>query len=332
VSAAAPPLSVVIPTYNRLPHLRRVLDGLARQEGLAHPLEVVVVDDGSTDGTDEWLRSRHVPLPIIAHTQPNRGPAAARNTGVAACSGDLVLFVDDDVVPHPHLVQAHLRHHAGADDKVVIGPMNTPDDVELSAWTRWEQKQLDKQYSALTAGEWPVTPRQFYTGNASLARRHIESAGGFDPTFRRAEDVELAFRLADDGLHFAFAPDAVVVHYAPRSFGAWRSNAAEYGRNDVIFGRDHGRTWLLDSVYGEFHGRHRLTRMLTTASLRLPKMRPSLIAVLAGVARATNRLRLRSVADAALSALYNVEYYHGMADELGGEAALRSRLAKAARP
>lgn len=317
-AAAAPTVSVVIPTFNRLTQLRRALDGLARQSGTDR-FDVVVVSDGSTDGTDEWLRSGDVPLDVTVRTQANRGPAAARNTGVDACAGELVLFVDDDVVPDPGLVAAHLRHHDGADDRVVIGPMNTPSDVELSAWTRWEQRKLDRQYEALTAGRWPVTPRQFYTGNASVARRHIQAAGGFDPRFRRAEDVELAYRLADRGLQFAFAPDAVVVHYAPRSFDAWRANAAEYGRNDVIFGRDHGRDWLLDSVFQEFHERHRLTRSVAVTSLRYPTMRSRLIRVFGAVAKATNRLRLRSVSDAALSALYNVEYYHGMADEMGGE-------------
>lgn len=328
-AAATPTVSVVIPTYNRLPQLRRALDGLARQSGGTGGFEVVVVSDGSTDGTDEWLRSRHVPFPVTVRTQANAGPAAARNAGVQACSGELVLFVDDDVVPDPGLIAAHVRHHDGVDDKVVIGPMNTPDDVELSAWTRWEQKKLEKQYDALTAGRWPVTPRQFYTGNASLGRNHIEAVGGFDPAFRRAEDVELAYRLADGGLHFAFAPDAVVVHYAPRGFGAWLANAVEYGRNDVIFGRDHGRAWLLDSVFEEFHDRHRLTRSLAVTSLRYPVMRSRLISVLGATAKATNRFRLRSVSDAALSALYNVEYYHGMADELGSEAELLARLDKA---
>jgi len=62
-------------------------------------------------------------------------------------------------------------------------------------WVRWEQEMLMKQYKALLRKDWPATARQFYTGNASVRRSHIVAAGGFDEGFRRAEDVELAYRL-----------------------------------------------------------------------------------------------------------------------------------------
>ena len=81
-----PTVSVVIPTYDRLPRLGRVLAGLAAQD-LDGSFEVVVVDDGSTDGTDEYLRSGAPPLPVVASTQENQGPGAARNRGVDLAAG-----------------------------------------------------------------------------------------------------------------------------------------------------------------------------------------------------------------------------------------------------
>ena len=80
----SPDVSVVIPTFNRRDQLERTLAGLAAQTGLEHEFEVIVVSDGSTDGTDEWLRSGATPLPVSACYQSNAGPAAARNRGVAA--------------------------------------------------------------------------------------------------------------------------------------------------------------------------------------------------------------------------------------------------------
>ncbi len=124
-----------------------------------------------------------------------------------------------------------------------------------------------------TAACTPRPPRQFYTGNASVARRHVIAAGGFDTAFRRAEDVELAYRLADRGLRFSFDHDAVVLHYADRSFDAWRRMATDYGRNDVIFARDMGRTWLLDSIAREFGDRNTLIRGLTRTCLPRPALR-----------------------------------------------------------
>jgi GT2 family glycosyltransferase len=235
----------------------------------------------------------------------------------------LILFLDDDVVPTPDLVSTHVGHHDGLDDNlVVVGPMRTPDDVVLSPWVNWEQHQLYKQYDAMLRGDWSATPRQFYTANASLARRHFESAGGFDPTFRRAEDVELAYRLADAGLRFTFAPDAVVLHSAERSFDSWKANAAAYGHNDVIFARDLGQAWLLESIGREFHQRHALVRSLTRISLRHPRVGWAIAGGITATVRATNRLGSDRATSVALSAIYNLEYYRGMADELGDAAVL----------
>jgi glycosyltransferase involved in cell wall biosynthesis len=328
--ASTPTVSVVMPTFNRLPTLRRALRGLAEQEELEQPFEVVVVSDGSTDGTDRFLTSGDVPLPVLALFQENAGPAAARNRGVDAASGDLVLFLDDDVVPTPGLVAAHVRDHPPDDDVVVIGPMNTPPDHDISPWIQWEQNMLAKQYDAMDRGVYGATARQFYTGNASVARRHVIAAGGFDPSFRRAEDVELAYRLADRGLRFEFDHDAVVLHYAARSFSAWRRAAADYGHNDVIFARDHGRAWLLESICGEFAGRNALIRSLTRVCLPRPRLGAATTSALSLVAKAAGRVGADAVAQRTLSAVYNLEYYRGMAAELGDAHDLLARFDLAA--
>jgi GT2 family glycosyltransferase len=323
----SPDVSVVIPTFNRRHQLERTLVGLAAQIDLRCEFEVIVVSDGSTDDTDDWLRSGATPLPVSACYQPNSGPAAARNHGVSAAQGPLVLFLDDDVVPAPDLISTHVRHHRALDDDlVVVGPMRTPEDLPLSPWVKWEQRMLHKQYDAMVRGDWEATPRQFYTANASLARRHLESAGGFDPAFRRAEDVELAYRLADAGLTFTFVPEAVVLHYAERSFHSWRANASAYGRNDVIFGRDQGQAWLLDALGHEFHDRHPLLRTLTRLSLRDPRLGRAVAVAAALTARAACRTGPERAANITLSALYNLEYYRGMADELGDPRQLLARF------
>ena len=130
--------------------LARTLAGLAGQDPVDGGVEVVVVSDGSTDGTDEYLASAAVPLPVTALRQANGGPAAARNRGIEEARGTLVLFVDDDVVPAPDLIAAHVAAHDHPDDDlVVVGPMNTPENVELSPWVQWEQDMLYKQYEAM---------------------------------------------------------------------------------------------------------------------------------------------------------------------------------------
>jgi hypothetical protein len=150
-------VSVVVPTYNRVPQLAHVLSALADQTYSRDLYEIVVVSDGSTDGTDDYLRSIAGPYLVVA-TQSNSGPAAARNHGVALASGSLVVFIDDDVVATPRLLERHVEsHRSGGDGLVVIGPMLTPPDVELSAWVRWEQTMLYRQYDAMLEGLYAPT-------------------------------------------------------------------------------------------------------------------------------------------------------------------------------
>jgi GT2 family glycosyltransferase len=311
-----PEVSVVVPTYNRQARLRRVLAALADQSIPASEVEIVVVSDGSSDGTDEYLASR--PLPnVVAVTQPNGGPAVARNHGVEKASGRLVVFVDDDVVADRHLLEQHLASHGDDSDLVVIGPMLTPRDFSMSPWVRWEQAMLYKQYDALARGDYPASARQFYTGNASVARAQLISIGGFDPRFRRAEDVELAYRLEEAGLRFSFNPGAIGYHYAERSYDTWLSNAYDYGGHDVAFACN-GRAWLLASLTEEFRGRHRLVRWTTKACLRRPRLEAYMRPIFKGVARGADHFNAERTCRHALSGVYHLEYYRGMAEGLGG--------------
>src|SRR3954452_9481264 len=105
-----PEFSVVIPTYNRLEVLSEVLQALEFQQG-PPPFEVVVVEDGSTDGTADWLRGRAFRIPLRGLVQENHGRAAARTTGVAAASGRSVAFLGDDTVPSAGWLAAHREAH-----------------------------------------------------------------------------------------------------------------------------------------------------------------------------------------------------------------------------
>lgn len=322
-------LSIVIPTYNRLPRLQRVLAALHQQTVAPERFEVVVVSDGSTDGTDAYLHGAHTPFRLIPVCQPNRGVAAARNAGVAHARGELVLFLDDDVVPAPQLVAEHLHQHAiHGENIVLLGPMLTPPDFTLQPWVQWEQAMLTKHYAAMQQGCWTPTPRQFYTGNASLRRRHILEAGGFNEAFRRAEDVELAYRLEDRGLRFVFHPDAIGYHYAERSFKSWLATPYAYGRNDVRFTRDCGQRWLLPVIFQEFHDRNALIRALVRQCLDRSARSTATVAALRWLAAGGARCGLHTLARHAYSGIFNLRYYQGIADELGGRDAFLRAIAR----
>jgi GT2 family glycosyltransferase len=312
-------LSVIIPTYNRLARLKRVLKYLELQSYPLDQFEVIVVSDGSSDGTEDYLRILKTPLCIRLVSQPNKGVAAARNNGVRNATGDLILFLDDDVVPSPQLIAEHLRLHAEhTGNLIVLGPMLTPDGFAMSPWVRWEQAMLVKQYQAMLAGDYQPTARQFYTGNTSLARTHLMTAGGFDENFRRAEDVELAYRLAQHGLHFVFNSNAIGYHYAERSFRSWIEIPYLYGRNDVIFTREKQQDWLLPVVINEFHTRNQLVKILVRLCLDHDTLSKGTVDWLRSIAFLGDYLGAERLVQIAHSGIFNLRYYQGIAHELGG--------------
>jgi glycosyltransferase involved in cell wall biosynthesis len=248
---ATPTLSVIVPTYNRCESLRITLDALQRQDFPRERFEVVVVSDGSTDGTEAFLRDYAAASPMTLRPifQQNGGPARARNRGIQEARNEIVLFIDDDVEPLPGFLSAHAAHHADDDCVVVIGPMS-PDPARARqepVWVAWEHAMLGKQYESFASGAWPTAgPHHFYTGNSSLRRAHLLAVGGFDESFKRQEDVEMAYRMQRQcGVRFVFdsAPDGI--HRPQRAFASWLKVAYEYGRLDVVRAGRGDVSWAL---------------------------------------------------------------------------------------
>lgn len=317
MQALNPYFTIVIPTYNRVERLRRVILALEQQTYPLDAFEVVVVSDGSTDGTDTYLNGLRSKVRVRWFTQPNRGPAAARNLAVQKADGEIILFIDDDVVPEPQILQEHARSHGEANrDVVVVGPLLNPAVFNMSPWVRWEQETLMRQYRALQRGDWPASARQFYTGNASLRRSHILSVGGFDEGFRRAEDVELAYRLADRGLSFLFNMQAVGRHFAERSFRAWLDAAYTYGRNDVIFARERNQEWLLPLVRREFRERNILVKLLIRLCGGRARRSRIVSRALKFTADTATFFRAGYIEQRVYSGLFNLQYYNGLFSEL----------------
>lgn len=309
-------LSVVIPTYNRRERLSRVLTALERQTTPTAEFEVVVVDDGSSDGTAAWLEQRTCPYQLRVLRQSNGGPARARNAGVALADGEIVLFIDDDVEPVPELISEHLRMHAAESNIVVIGPLASLPHYD-QPWVAWEQAKVEAQYRAMERGDWLPTFRQFWTGNASLARVHILDAGGFDPTFLRAEDVELGVRLKARGLGFRFNPKARGLHFAERSLASWERVHESYGKAEVeIFGKL-GADELVDTLAGNWGRLNPATRWLVRNCLGRPLRRSAASLLLRSHLHLAERLKLPLLSEQVCSVFANLLYWEASTQALG---------------
>jgi glycosyltransferase involved in cell wall biosynthesis len=305
-----PRVSVVIPTYRRRRSLERVLSGLEIQDYPHEGLEVLVVNDGGDDGTAEMVRQKKLPFPLVFMEQDNKGPAAARNLGVEHARGTFLLFLDDDVVPSPGLVSEHLAAHGDRNNRVVIGPM-LGDGRERAPWLRWESARLAEQYRAMERGVFAPTPWQFYTGNASVRREHVLTAGGFDVRFRRAEDIELGFRLERLGLEFVFHPRASGLHLLRRSWTSWLGAARQYGANDVTFGK------VDERVVEETVIRHPYTLRLIAWGMAHRRLRSLVPPVARAAASTSYGLGASEAAMAVCGAVFNLHYWLGVEANLG---------------
>lgn len=248
----SPDWSVVIPTFDRLPALKEVLGALDGQEG--PPFEVVVVDDGSADGTASWLdeRVRNAnggrPELRVLH-QENSGPAVARNRGVAAARGRWVAFLGDDTVPAPGWLAAH--HRAQQDDLArsiragggcvgVIGRTDWHSRMRRTPFLDYINEHGLQFGFALIEDEDDVPFNFFYTSNLSIDREAM-AAEPFDPAFPFAawEDVEAGYRLAARGLRLLYRPEARVAHDHPTDLRRFAKRQYRAGYSAVVFFRRH---------------------------------------------------------------------------------------------
>jgi GT2 family glycosyltransferase len=234
---------------------------------------------------------------------------------------DLIISLDDDVEAAPDLLRRHLEAHRNHKGLAAMGVMLLPLQKRLSPWLQWEAVTLEKQYQHLRAGEWRATPRQFYTANASFTRQAAIDAGLFDPTFRRAEDIEFAYRLQDKGGSFRFLPEAIVHHDPQRTYQEWLRIPQQYGHYDAVMGRDKGRPDILMHAAWDFSRRRAPLRLLALTHVGRGRLVKVFNATAAALAHTASALAMPRVSHAAYSAIFNLQYWHGLSEGLGGRRA-----------
>lgn len=295
--------SVVVPTYNRRDFLRRCLLSLFAQTAPAAAYEVVVVDDGSTDGTaalvEELKKQARCRLAYLY--QPNSGRARARNAGIRAASGRLIIFLDSDMVVDEGFIAAHIDCHRSPGLIVHGQVINTPDFDD----PRQAEPKLTDYSRAF-----------FATGNVSLERRWLLEAGLFSEAFTEYgwEDLELGTRLRHLGLSAVRCPKARSWHYLPR---------LSFDQIASIVRREHERGHMA-VLYHQLHPelRVRLSTLLTPVFFGLDRLlslghwpeHPATLRLLARLDRPSTHRLFR-----ALTALVrNHAYAEGLREGLRG--------------
>jgi glycosyltransferase involved in cell wall biosynthesis len=231
-------LSIIIPTYNRAGRLRGCLEALSRQTQPAGDFEVIVVVDGSTDGTAEMLRQFSAPYRLHTVWQENSGQPGALNRGISQAQGPYCLFLDDDIVADPRLVAEHLQAQRQHQNVVAIGRItlsSTSGGWYAAAFARgWHDR-----YRRLDRKNVTVTWQDCYSGNMSAPRELLQACHGFATELVRNYDVELAYRLGKQGCTFIYLPDAIGCQDERKEFRDLSLDAQKAGMVDVaLYQRD----------------------------------------------------------------------------------------------
>jgi len=255
-------VAVTIGAYNEEKYLARLLDALHRQT--RPPEEIVIVDDGSTDGTAEIAAdyaARHAHIRLIR--QKNAGPAAARNRAWRAAKSDICIFTDGDCVPEPDWIERLLPPFSDASVAAVAGTYRTlnPGKV-LAAFIgleiSWRYRHVRGEVNC------------HGTYNLAVRRRVLAEVGGLNEAYKypSGEDWDMTYRISKR-YRIIFVPEAVVGHYHPENFWWYMKNQVRRGMDRIRVYKDHPQMRAGDAYTGRIEKYQVLSAGLSLPSLIL---------------------------------------------------------------
>ncbi|NLW10078.1 MAG: glycosyltransferase family 2 protein [Firmicutes bacterium] len=201
--------SIIIPTRNRRKVLERTLKYLFLQDYPQDQYEIIVIDDGSTDGTHKMVKAQESPCRLVClRHEERKGPAVARNRGIREARGEVVIFIDDDIFCPPQFIREHVKYHEKEGNLIVDGPAINIGEGDFSF----------ADPGKLLLAFFDFFGSVFVTANTSCRREHLLKAGGFDEKFGTGfgwYDLELGFRLMAMGLKRRKNRRAFAFHYKP---------------------------------------------------------------------------------------------------------------------
>ncbi len=309
---------MIIPSRDAGSRLKTCLAALAAQRDAKSRFEVIVVDDGSRTPISVSLQTAGEWFPIrIVRRDVSGGPAAARNTGWRAASGQVCLFLDDDVEADPCVVRDHIEAHRGGAMRVGIGRLTDHVPARADWLARAFADAWNAHDAALAAGR-PPRASDGYSGAWSAPVELLRMAGGFDEHIPRNEDVDLTARLVELGasLRIVGRPSRHREHKAGPTL------LSDAGRNGAVAPRLVARhPWLLaDTELGSFAatGQRQLLARRVLARSPLPAE------WMAGMAGTLARPGNGGRAHAAMNLLVHHAYWRGVRRSLDNNSYARA--------
>ncbi|MBN2145986.1 MAG: glycosyltransferase [Anaerolineales bacterium] len=210
-----PEFSIIIPSFNCSAALKQTLRALEEQASLLENFEVIIIDDGSTDDTIAWLKQASFPFLLQFLQQANRGPGAARNRGAEVAQGDLLIFLDADMIPALDFLQAYREGYESHPNAVLVG--------RILAWpeaypTLFDRVVSMEDYRDLGSDLFSLSFYHLVSCNFAIYKTEFDALGGFDESLRMTEDTDLGYRAWQQGVEMIYCPGAVGYHNHSRTF------------------------------------------------------------------------------------------------------------------
>jgi peptidoglycan/xylan/chitin deacetylase (PgdA/CDA1 family)/GT2 family glycosyltransferase len=232
-----PELSVLIATHDRRELLVRCLDSLAAQEVDPASFEVIVADDGSSDGTAEAVGRLPAPFRLRCLRLEKGGQAAAQNAAIAAAAGRVALILDDDVVAGPRLVAEHLAAQEPERRVLGVGHLEQPPPRRCDYYAAMFSRTWNRHYAELPGRkiDWTAC----FGANLSAPLEALREVGGFATDIPVGEDMELAYRLEKAGCLPRFLPEAKAVHDDEKGWRRLLEDSRRQGAGQVALADRH---------------------------------------------------------------------------------------------
>jgi len=229
----SPRASVLIPSYNNKDRLLACIERFEHQTFPLAELEVVVVIDGSVDGSAAALRSLDTTFELRVVEQENSGRAAALNRAAAEARAEILIVTDSDILPNDAFVASHVAGQGTAD--VVLGPIPLSKQSPVSFLTDGVQRWADRHERRMLGGTEGIGCSEIYGANLSINKDKFEAIGGYRTDLRRTEDFQLGKKILNAGYSVAFAPHAVAEQIYDKTIPDWCNDFYYDGISHVRF-------------------------------------------------------------------------------------------------